>query len=95
MTVFDYLYRLRIKANYDAEDDFWEGPKSDAEAIRFSHDLVLLSSASMLVHEIRVAQNVGKSALLGEMDRWFRRNDYKLSRYGARFRRALHDELPS
>lgn len=94
ITIFDYVYRLRIKANYDAADDFWEGPKTDSEAIRFAHDLVLLSSANMLVNEARVAQNVGKSILLDEMDRWLQRNHHKLSRYGAHFRRTLHDNLP-
>jgi len=90
VTIMDYLYRLRIKGNYERADDFWEGPLTDEQARDFARNLVDLSSATLLVHELRIAQNIGIDRFLSEMDAWLRSNRHTASQVAADLRRQLH-----
>ncbi|GAA2402808.1 hypothetical protein [Streptomyces coeruleofuscus] len=67
-TMADYLYRLRIKANYEDVTVFSNGPSSDREAIEVGADLVALASATLLVHELRIAAIIGADDLIKAMD---------------------------
>lgn len=69
-SVLDYLYRLRIGSNYDDASVFIDGPASAMEARDFTRDLVLVTSATMLVHEMHVTQLVGKPAMKAWVDAW-------------------------
>lgn len=67
-----YLYRLRIKANYVDSTMFTDGPEDDWSA-RFVHsDLCRLAASTMLVHELHVAQLVGKRAFRQWADSWLK-----------------------
>ncbi|MEU1542029.1 hypothetical protein ABZ461_28755 [Actinacidiphila glaucinigra] len=68
VTMADYLYRLRIKANYEDVTVFSDGPSSDREANQVGADLVALASATLLVHELRIATIVGSDELVKAMD---------------------------
>ncbi|MFH0175713.1 hypothetical protein [Streptomyces cacaoi] len=68
VTVADYLYRLRVKANYDDITVFADGPTSDAEAAAMAADLVDLACATLLVHEVRLAARIGSKELVRVMD---------------------------
>lgn len=67
-TLADYLYRLRIKANYEDVSVFSHGPTSDLEATQVGGDFVALSSATLLVHELRIAAIIGTEELVKAMD---------------------------
>lgn len=67
-TIADYLFRLRIKANYKDVTVFSDGPTSDSEAAALGADLVALASATLLVHELRIAAIIGSSDLVKSMD---------------------------
>ena len=72
ITVMDYLWRLRIKANYEDLGMFSDGPETDMVAARFAADLVALTAASLLVHELRLRHLLGRQALLTAADNWLR-----------------------
>ncbi|MFF9119009.1 hypothetical protein ACF09Y_26025 [Streptomyces massasporeus] len=67
-TMADYLYRLRVKANYEDVTVFSDGPSSDHEATEVGADLVALASATLLVHELRIAAIIGMNDLVKAMD---------------------------
>jgi hypothetical protein len=68
VTVADYLYRLRVKANYDDITVFADGPTTDAEAAAMAADLVDLACATLVVHEVRLAARIGSKELVRVMD---------------------------
>ncbi|MFE4423736.1 hypothetical protein [Streptomyces sp. NPDC056817] len=67
-TMADYLYWLRVKANYEDVTVFSDGPPSDREATEVGADLVALASATLLVHELRVAAIIDSDDLVKAMD---------------------------
>lgn len=93
VTMFDYLYRLRVKANYNQADDFWEGPKTDDDAAEFARSLVLITAASMLVHEVRVIGKIGPHLIFPEMDKFLSLGRDGLAQCNASIRRNLYKML--
>lgn len=73
-TMLDYLYRLRIKANYEDARMFTDGPEQPGESAAVARDLVALTSATLLVHEVRTAKLIGKAAMMKEVERWLGHN---------------------
>lgn len=67
-TMADYLYRLRVKANYEDVTVFSDGPPSDREATEVGADLVALAPATLIVHELRIAAIIGSDDLVKAMD---------------------------
>lgn len=90
-TVADYLYRLRVKANYDDITVFVDGPTSDVEAAAMAADLVDLACATLLVHEVRLASRIGSAALVRVMDDVLLRSSAHTGHL--RLRRDLHAGL--
>jgi hypothetical protein len=74
-TVLDYLFRLRIKANYEDARMFTDGPENPDDSSRVARDLVALTAATMLVHEIRVAKLIGPAVLITEGEEWLAKNN--------------------
>lgn len=75
ITVLDYLYRLRIKANYEDAAMYDRGPLTDSDAQQFMRLLNDVTAASMLVHEMRVSRLLPRGALAQEAQEWVIRND--------------------
>jgi hypothetical protein len=73
-TVLDYLYRLRIKANYEDPRMFTDGPEHSGDSSAVAGDLVGLTAATMVVHEVRIANLIGAKRLLREAEGWLGRN---------------------
>ncbi len=73
-TVMDHLYRLRIRANYEDALVFSEGPDSDGAAGEWAQNLVAVTSASLLVHELRLVHMLGTHFLTVAADQWLARN---------------------
>jgi hypothetical protein len=74
VTVMDYLYRLRIKSNYEDAAMYAEGPDSDAAAEAFLSDLESITSSTLLVHELRLSRMLPSGALTAEIKDWLARN---------------------
>lgn len=74
VSLMDYLYRLRIKSNYLDAQMYSDGPESDSDASTFLRDLVEITAANLLVHELRLARMLGVGVLESEMDAWLTKN---------------------
>jgi hypothetical protein len=73
-TLIDYLYRLRIKANYQDAKAYTDGPANAGEALALNMDLMHLAASTGLVHEVRVAQLVGPERFLHHAGDWVQRH---------------------
>ena len=51
MTLFDFLYRLRIRSNYRDVDDFVSGQLEDADALMYFQSLLSFTQSTMLLLE--------------------------------------------
>ncbi len=73
-TMLDYLFRLRIKANYEEASMFTEGPDSDSISRLVALDMVRIASATMITHEARISQLLGKKAIMDIATEWAKTN---------------------
>jgi hypothetical protein len=73
-TVLDYLFRLRVKTNYEDAGMFVEGPDDENASRRVHRDLVALASCTLLVHELHVGAVIGKPTLVAWADDWLAKN---------------------
>jgi hypothetical protein len=69
-TAMDYLYRLRIKSNYEDSTMFTDGP-TDENASKLVHrDMVRLASSVLLMHELHILELIGRKAMTRMVDGW-------------------------
>ena len=57
--LFDVLYRIRKKANYEGADDFVLGPSDASEARRFGESLIHIADASVMALEALADKAIG------------------------------------
>jgi hypothetical protein len=88
-TMLDYLYRLRIKANYIDDELFSQGPDSDLEAESFATRMQDIIAATLLVHELRLGKLLGPRWVLSTADTWLERNAAISAAHGLAARRKL------
>lgn len=69
-TLLDYLYRLRIKTNYEDAGMFIEGPEDEISSGQVHRDLTAIASCTLLLHELHIAHIVGKAKFLQWADAW-------------------------
>jgi hypothetical protein len=62
-TLFDLLWRLRIRSNYQEGDAFLTGPLSPSDAADFHNALCTIVAATLLTIEIYLAHQVGAAKL--------------------------------
>jgi hypothetical protein len=87
--LIDYLYRLRIKANYVDVSTFTDGPEDTSSSSAVNSDLRYLVASSMLVHELRISALVGQKQMYQWMDSWLRANSAPQMKMGLVQRRGL------
>lgn len=68
-TLFDLLYRLRIRSNYQEADAFLRGALGSADAEAFHRALCDVVATTLLVVEIQLAHQVGAESLRDELER--------------------------
>ena len=73
-SILDYLYRLRIRANYDDASIFTDGPTEDRESAILSRRLRYTAAAMSLVTELRVRELVGRSRMQQWVDNFVTTN---------------------
>jgi hypothetical protein len=73
-TMLDYLFRLRIKANYEEAAMFTDGPTSEGSSSVVALDMLRIACAIMLAHEVRIAHLVGKNSLTNLASNWVSSN---------------------
>jgi hypothetical protein len=72
--LLDYLFRLRIKANYEDAEMFTEGPEDGSSSIIAATNMVRIATATMIAHETRIAQLLGRDAVLDLARAWIEKN---------------------
>ncbi len=88
-TGMDYLYRLRVKSNYEDSTMFTDGP-TDENASRLVHrDLVRIASSVLLMHELHIRERIGLTAMTQFIDDWTRRSMPADRRLGVAGRRDV------
>ena len=88
-TILDYLYRLRIKANYIDDDLFSQGPEDDSDAVSFAVAMQDIVATTLLVHELRLAKLLGPAWILDEAEAWLAANSATSAAHGLATRRAI------
>jgi hypothetical protein len=71
--VLDYLYRLRIKAQYEDATLFSEGPEDPADSLLVYQRIDQLVRATLLLHELYIERIIGRSVFEKLVDAWIRR----------------------
>ncbi|MEU1344502.1 hypothetical protein [Streptomyces sp. NPDC005827] len=89
----DNLYQLRIKADYEDVTVFSSGPTTDHETAQVGADLVALASATLLVHELRIAAFIRSAELVRAMDAVLLQNAAESADGMAQRRRELHARI--
>lgn len=72
--LLDYLYRLRIKGNYEDAEMFTEGPEDESSSVLVAMNMVRIATATMIAHETRIAQLLGKEVILTMARAWVKKN---------------------
>ena len=88
-TMLDYLYRLRVKANYIDDELFSQGPEKDSDAEEFTTRMQHIVAATLLVHELRLGKLLGPRWVLDQADMWLQRNAARSAAHGLAARRKL------
>ncbi|SHQ74503.1 Uncharacterised protein [Mycobacteroides abscessus subsp. abscessus] len=90
--LLDYLYRLRIKGNYEAAEMFTEGPEDDTSSVYVAMSMVRIATSLMIAHETRIAQLLGKEVVLTLARDWVRKNTPP-EKVGIRLRLPILEEV--
>lgn len=90
-TLIDYLYRLRIKANYQDGEMFLVGPADDFTSRQVLDSLRYLIAATLLIHEIHIAQLIGIGQFYDWQHEWVERTCQRGSALGLAGRSCLFE----
>lgn len=88
-SLMDYLFRLRVKSNYEEARMFTEGPADDQSSRQVNTDLQFLGSGTLLLHELQIRQHIGRDQMADLIDGWVSSNHPLGTRIGVAARRHL------
>jgi hypothetical protein len=66
----DYLYRLRMRAQYEDATMFTDGPESPSDSALVYASLRRITASTLLLHELWIRQIVGEPRLRSLTDEW-------------------------
>ena len=84
-----YLYRLRIRSNYEDSTMFTDGPSTAPQSLAVRRDLEYLAQASLFVAELEIGRRVGSKPLATTMLAWSKANSSGEEDGGLRARAAV------
>jgi hypothetical protein len=94
-TIIHYLYRVRIKTNYEDSAMFTDGPEDEQVSDEIRNHLCLLSGTTLLLHEVQIAALVGKDRFLEWVHEWISQRLPDDFRSGLVERNIFHQRLCS
>ncbi|MFA5410346.1 MAG: hypothetical protein WC321_00575 [Candidatus Omnitrophota bacterium] len=78
-TIFDSLYRLRIRSNYEDADAFMMGTQTQQDAENYHKALVTITGATLFTIETCIMQFLGKDNFKNLVDEFKKRDPVKQS----------------
>lgn len=93
-SMMDYLYRLRIKANYEDADMFTEGPTDAKQSAVFYRQLCALASATLFLTELAVMPLWGRAKFLAYREGWMKSRSDKVTQQELLNRSSLLNRHP-
>ena len=90
-TLIDFLYRLRMRTNYEDSAMFTDGPEQPGQSEVVRDDLWELVATSLLVAELHVRQLVGAAAFDSWVQEWVNVNARFTPPIGVAERISLHN----
>ena len=90
----DYLYRLRIKSNYEDADMFTDGPWDTSQSAVFYRRLCALASATLFLTELSVMPIWGKARFLAYREGWMKSRAHKVTQQELLNRTSLLNSHP-
>lgn len=73
--LIDYLYRLRIRSNYEDSAMFIDGPEDEGPSEQVRSDLCLLASSTSLLCELYLMRLLGRETFVDWAGQWLDRNN--------------------
>ena len=73
-TLMDFLYRLRIRTNYEDSAMFTDGPNDNRQFTAVRDDLLILASCSLLIAELHIRPLVGLNLFDSWVTNWVAAN---------------------
>ncbi len=70
----DYLYRLRIKTNYEDSNMFTDGPDDKGSSISVRNALCIIAGGTLFLHELSISNLVGKPTFIRWAQNWAEKN---------------------
>lgn len=73
-TLIDYVYRLRIKTNYEDSNMFTDGPEDSFESSQVRSTFYAIASGTLFLYENAIKAIIGKQLLMEWAASWAERN---------------------
>ena len=73
-TFMNYLYRLRLKTNYEDSNMFTDGPDDERASRYVRNALCCIASGTLLLYELIIRSLVGADTFDGWVDAWILHN---------------------
>jgi hypothetical protein len=89
-TLIDYVYRLRIKTNYEDSNMFTDGPEDGYQSAVVRSAFCNIASSTLLLYENAIKAIVGRPRLMEWVESWAERNLPSGSVLGIAGRRGHH-----
>lgn len=90
-TLVNYLYRLRLKTNYEDSNMFTDGPDDERESRYVRNALCRIASGTLFLYELVVRSYIGGDIFDSWVEEWISRNLPKEHEGGLIARRPLHN----
>jgi len=92
-TLLDYLYRLRVRSNYEDADMFTEGPEDEIQSSIVNLHLCRITAATLLVNELLVSRLIGAATLRTIADEWVKSTGTATAKVGVARRLSIFARL--
>jgi hypothetical protein len=89
-SLIDYLYRLRLKTNYEDSNMFTDGPEDQYQSSGVRSAFNSIASGSLFLYECAIGAIIGRQRLVEWADAWAEKNLPARSDLGVAGRRAHH-----
>lgn len=89
-TLIDYMYRLRIKTNYEDSNMFVDGPEHGYQSEQVRSAFYTIASGTLFLYEHAIKATIGRESFMGWARSWTNKNLPIGSTHGIAGRFALH-----